>query len=412
MLALPRFLDAPRWQAWLPWLLGLVAAALAAKNLLGSYADFGIYLDVAREFRAGGVDLCRPRDASGPWVYPHAAALPFVLLDGLLGDTGARVAWSLSLGLATVWLLRSLAAAAAGVGGLRPWQWLCFGVLFQRCIAQNLTHGQLSLWVGTLVTAGIADLVRGRPTRGGVWLGLATALKVTPGLFLLALPLMGRSRAALAMALTTATVVLVLPWPFCGTAGHLRHLQDFWHTATASVTTPESSAIVQSYAGPNLNGALDYLLQPRPLDREGHTVNLFAVDDATLRGAKLLWAAALGGLLLAWFLRARALADPARLAQQAGAVVLAMNLFAPLLRVYHLAAALVPFALFCRGPASRRDVLWWLAAGGLLLAMTARQKKLLGETLWRAFDGGAFLHVAIVLLIVWSWREVRGPRAA
>ena len=91
MLALPRFLDAPRWQAWLPWLLGLVAAALAAKNLLTSYADFGIYLDVAREFRAGGVDLCRPRDASGPWVYPHVAALPFVLLDGLLGDTGARV---------------------------------------------------------------------------------------------------------------------------------------------------------------------------------------------------------------------------------------------------------------------------------------------------------------------------------
>ena len=399
-----------RWQRfehWLPWLAGAVAAGLAAKSLVGAYADLGIYLDVAREFGQGGIDIHRARPNAGPFVYPHCAALPFVLLHGLFGDAGARWAWSVSLGLATVWLLQALRQATAPLGGLRWWQWAVFGVLFQRCIAQNLTHGQLSLWVGTFVVAGSAALVRGRDGRAGLWLGLAAALKLTPGLFLLALPLMGRTRAALAMLTTIVVAVLLLPWPFCGTAEHVRHLQTLWHTIHESLTHPEQAAITQSYAGPSVAGALDYLLQARPLDQEGHTVHVLDVADGTLRAVKLGWAALLGAGLLGWFLRARRLPIAERLAHQASAVAITMSLFAPLLRVYHLAAAMLPFALFCRGPRSRRDLLWHTTAAVLLLAMTLRQRKLLGEGLWRFFDGGAFLHLGIVLLCVWLWRQCR-----
>ena len=45
--------------------LGLVAAALAAKNLLTSHGDLGIYLDIARELRVGGLDLCPARGHGG-----------------------------------------------------------------------------------------------------------------------------------------------------------------------------------------------------------------------------------------------------------------------------------------------------------------------------------------------------------
>jgi hypothetical protein len=85
-------------------------------------------------------------------------------------------------------------------------------------------------------------------------------------------------------------------------------------------------------------------------------------------------------------------------------------LFAPLLRTYHLAAAIVPFVLFCRGPRGKRDVLWLAAAAVFLFTLTLRQKKLLGETLWRTLDGGASLHLGLVLMILWLVRDAgTGP---
>ena len=404
-MPLPRRLQEHNWRRTLPWTCGIVAACIAAKNLGGG--DLAIYLDVAREFRAGGFDLCRPRAPAGPWVYPHFAALPFAALQALFGDAGVRWIWCGLLGLATALLLRSVAGAMSPWGGLRWWQWLVFGVLFQRCIAQNLTHGQLSLWVGTCVAAGVVQLQRGRDARAGVWLGMAVALKVTPLLFLLALPLMKRPRAAIFMSVTVLVATLLVPWPFCGTAEHARHLADFWRTATESVTAPERAAIVQSYAGPSVHGTLDYLLQARPFGHEGYTANIVDLSPAALRFVKLAWSALLGGLLVWWFVLARKLADPQRLVTQSAALLLALAFFAPLVRVYHLAAALVPFALFCRGPRSARDVSWWCAALATLFAMTLRQKWLLGETLWRCLDIGGLLHFAMVAMLIWLVRDTR-----
>ncbi|MBZ0154117.1 MAG: hypothetical protein K8J09_21540, partial [Planctomycetes bacterium] len=141
---------------FLPWLFGLVAFGIAQKNLIGGYGDLGIYLDVARELMAGGQELCRERPGSGPWTYPHAAALPFVGLLAAFGDAGARWVWCAGLGVATGWLVHELRRVLQVVGGLAPWQWCVCVFLFQRCIAQNLTHGQLSLWVGACVVAGTA----------------------------------------------------------------------------------------------------------------------------------------------------------------------------------------------------------------------------------------------------------------
>jgi hypothetical protein len=180
----------------------------------------------------------------------------------------------------------------------------------------------------------------------------------------------------------------------------------------ASIADPATAAITQYYAGPSVRGALDHLLQPRPTDRDGHTVNLLAVGDGTLQAVRTVWSVALAALLAAWCWRARVLPAPQRIAHQASAIAIAQCVFAPLLRTYHLAAAMVPFVLFCRGPRGPRDALWWTAAALMLVTLTVRQRNLLGETLWRAFDGGAMLHLALVLLVAWSVRDAGAARDA
>ncbi len=403
-MAIPRWLQHPRLGALVPWLLGAVAAGIAANKLVGGYADLGIYLDVAREFRAGGIDIFRDRPPAGPWAYPHFAALPFVLLQALFDEPAIRWLWSAFLGVCTAFLLTATVRALRPFGGLRWWQWTAFGLLFQRGIAQNLTHGQLSLAVGTCVALGVADLVEQRDRRAGFWLGLAAALKLTPLLFVLALPCFGRWRATAAMAATIVVLVLLLPWPVCGTDEHLRHLADLARTIR-SATVEGGATIVQAYAGPSVRGALDHLLQPRPVNAAGDTANLLAIGDTALQIARLCWSVVLAGLLGAWLLAVRRRPAAQRIALQCAAIELAMAFFAPLVRVYHLSATMLAFALFCRGPRDRRDGLWWCAAAAALFSMTLRQKNLLGETLWRAFDAGALLHLAMVLTLVWMLRE-------
>lgn len=399
------------WPAacWLPWLCGAAAFAIAARNLIGTYADLGIYLDVAREFVAGGHDLYRERHGMGPWAYPPVAALPVAALQLALGDDGARWAWCALLGLATTWIVRSLLACARETERLAWWQWLVFAVLFQRCVAQNLTHGQMSLFVAAFVAAGVADLVRGRDLRAGMWLGLATALKITPLLFLGALLPMRRLRAAAAMATAIVLAVFVAPWPIVGTVEHLRHLRDFQRTAVGIAIDDGSSSLAQAQSA-SIPGTLPFLLQARPVNADGDTVHLVDVGGDMLRVVQIAWSIAIGSLLLAWFAAARRHADAERLLQQCGAVLLAMSLFAPLLRVYHLAAALPAFLLFCRGPRHRGDGLWYATVIALLLSMTLRQKRLLGEHLWRAFDAGGLLHFALVGLIAWCAGAARQSR--
>ncbi|MCA8952481.1 MAG: DUF2029 domain-containing protein [Planctomycetes bacterium] len=401
----PRRFD---WARVLPWLCGAIGFAIAAKALAGpdKYGDLGIFLDTAREFRAGGIDLYRARAESGPWAYPHFAVLPYALLQVVLrDDLVVRWVYCALLGAGIAVILRDLLRFVQPFGGLRWWQWLGFGVLFQRCFAQNMSHGQISLFVALFVVRGTLELQRGRDLRAGVLLGIAAALKLTPLLFVVALPLMRRYRAAAAMLATVALAVFVVPWPFCGTEDHLFHLRRLWQTIQGSLAEPGSVPIVELYGGPSIRGTLDYLLQERACDAEGRTVNLVDLSDRGLLAAKLLWSAAILAVLGLWYRRAALLPDPQRLGQQCAAATLAMSFFSPVLRVYHLAAAAPAFVLYCRGPNGRRDLLWWVTSLVLLFTMTLRQHRLLGKTLWRGLEVYGVLHFALVALTVWLWRR-------
>jgi hypothetical protein len=308
------------------------------------------------------------------------------------------------MGLATAMIARDLQAGARFLGGLRWWQWLVLVFLFHRCIAQNLTHGQLSLWIGAFALRGCLRLAQRRDVAAGVWLGLA-CLKLTPLLFLAALPLMGRLRAVASCALTVAVVLVLLPWPLLGTENHLFQLRCFWHAVLEPMLGGGDLAVVNYHAGPSVAGTFDYLLQARPLDKEGRTVNLIDLSDGALRTFKLGWSLLLVSILgTAWW-RVRSITTPAAVLLRCSLVLLAMSLLAPLTRVYHLAAVMLPGLMFCTGP-RRRDWLWWLTALALAFSMPLRQKNLVGTTLWRALDDYGTLHLALVGICVWLLRNV------
>lgn len=389
-----------------PWVLlaFAIASVIALRNLLDVDADLGIYLDSAREMAQGSMDVYRSREPRGAFAYLHAALLPLVLLQALLSDTGVRIVYALGMGLATAMIAIDLRQASRLLGGLRWWQWLVLVFLFQRCIAQNLTHGQLSLWIGTFALRGALRLAQGRDVAAGVWLGLA-CMKLTPVLFLVALPVMGRLRAALSCLVTVAVLVFLLPWPLLGSEQHWFQLDCFYRAVLAPMLGGGGELAVMNYhSGASVAGVFDYLLQARPLDAEGRTINVVQVTDGTLRIVKLCWSAMILAILGMTWLRASKLPGPVATMLRCSVVLLAMSLLAPLTRVYHLAAILLPGLLFCTGP-RRRDVLWWLVALGLAFSMPLRQKKLIGETLWRTFDHYGLLHFALVGLCVWLLRN-------
>ena len=143
------------------------------------------------------------------YIYPPVFALVVAPL-AVLPDAAANVIW-LVIGQA------SLAAALVLVlRWLRPSAWaataiLCATVTFYP-VWIDAVQGQANLPILLLVTAGIAGIVRGQP-RFAAALGLAAALKLTPGILLVWLLLDRRFREAAwmtgAMAGITAAAALL-----------------------------------------------------------------------------------------------------------------------------------------------------------------------------------------------------------
>lgn len=122
----------------------------------------------------------------------------------------ACVAWSVARAQAGRWGPVALAVAAVAV----PLQ-------------TNFEHLNINALLLALVVATGADLGRGSDARAGVWVGMATALKVFPALFLAYFAYRRRWRAlgiGLAVA-TGATIAAVLPY---GLPRGIGVLQEWW----------------------------------------------------------------------------------------------------------------------------------------------------------------------------------------
>ena len=139
------------------------------------------------------------------YIYPPAFGIlvePFALLPAVL----APVAWTVFDQLALV------GALILAIRWMRPSSWAVTAIVCATATFYPLwidaVQGQANLPIVLLVTAGVAGVVRG-DSRFAIALGVAAALKLTPGILLLWLLLERRFRAAAWMLASLALVTAV-----------------------------------------------------------------------------------------------------------------------------------------------------------------------------------------------------------
>jgi alpha-1,2-mannosyltransferase len=172
--------------------------------------DLGVYLKAARALLAGG-DPYNLGD-SLPFLYPPFAAILAVPLTWL-PQTAVQIGWAMAVALTVVAILHRF--------GLTGWRLSLISAAAVRIVEpinQTVAFGQLGAFLVGLV---LLDLVPGKrvlPLRHGRrWLpegllvGVATAIKLTPGLFFVYLLAIRRFRtAAVAVATMIITALLAL----------------------------------------------------------------------------------------------------------------------------------------------------------------------------------------------------------
>ncbi|HET9647489.1 MAG TPA: glycosyltransferase 87 family protein [Microlunatus sp.] len=167
--------------------------------------DLGVYRLAGQTLLAGGDIYNLP--GSLPFLYPPFAAVLAVPL-ALLPQPWVEIGWTVAGALAMVailhrsgltgWLLSVVAAAT---------------VFLVSPVTQTLAFGQVGIFLVALVFLDLAAGPRALPGRRwlpeGVLTGIAAAVKLTPGLFLVYLLVARKWRAAIACTISGAVVTLL-----------------------------------------------------------------------------------------------------------------------------------------------------------------------------------------------------------
>ena len=194
-------------------------------------------------YRQAGLDVSHGlspyRDTGGlPFTYPPFAAFlarAFAWLPEWLGSSLFACA-----NLAAYALVVALVARRLGMPRAHLLLWLAGGLALAP-LERHLALGQVNLLLMGLVAA---DLL-GKPHRAtGVLIGLAAAIKVVPGVFVV-LPLLRGDRAAVARALGTAAALTGLAFIADPFATRLYFGSLLWDpTRVGGVTYPDNQSIV------------------------------------------------------------------------------------------------------------------------------------------------------------------------
>jgi hypothetical protein len=168
------------------WPAGLGAAILFAFSLYalqrwlerGALSDVGGYQQYAELMRGGHVPY---RDF--PFEYPPAA-LPVFLLPAYMSWSYAT-SFAILMGICGAGCLALIAAIlrSVGAGSARIWASLLLFAVSPLALG-SLFDTRFDLWPALLALAGVAALVRERPTLSGALLGLGFAAKLWPGALL------------------------------------------------------------------------------------------------------------------------------------------------------------------------------------------------------------------------------------
>ncbi|MFI5491895.1 glycosyltransferase 87 family protein [Actinoplanes sp. NPDC051859] len=302
------------------------------------YFDSGVYAGAVRYWlRDGGMiyDYLRDNTPYG-FTYPPFAALvmsPMAVLPLWLVIALASLATVVTTVLVMGWFLGPLIARR----GWTPWYALALGsclALFFEPVRETFGFGQ----VNTLLLAVVAaDVLYGRDKRwGGIGIGLATAVKLTPGIFLIYLLVTRRWRAAGTAVATAATATLTAAafWP--------NESREFW---TAALWDTNRVGNLEYVSNQSLRGFLARL----PVD---------AVESQ-------LWVVLVLAAIGLWAWRVRS-ADPLGGLALTGILGCLMS---PVTWVHHW-VWLLPALVRCVEVARTHKKIFWLGVGSYVLVCT------------------------------------------
>lgn len=270
----------------------LVIYLLVVRQAGLQHQDLGAYLGAGRDLLAG-----RPLyDAFLHHPFPDPTLRPAYIYPPVFALLVAPLALLPSAAAGAIWLLLNQAALAVAVAMVlhfrRPGRAAAVTVIAATLTFYplwiDIAQGQANLLVLLLVTAGIVGLLAGRP-RFAAALGIAAALKLTPGLLLAWLVVERRFREAAWMAsgfLAATAAGAVVRW----------HDTVVFFTQVALALAGGTAV----YANQSLDGVLKRVL----------TANAYTEPWAAISWAPLVMAVAALALLGFWLVRTRG-DDPA-----------------------------------------------------------------------------------------------------
>lgn len=368
------------------WAFFALFAAYACLVIpLGIHKGDDVVTEISQSHRLlDGLVLYNTPQTQGIWWPPFTLliVLPFAWISG----------FSLPLAKACWGALGIVALAWAVQQSGRRWGWRP-AVIALAVVAfpvhNNFHHLNLETLLLALVVAAAGDLADGRETRAGVWVGLATALKIFPGLLLPYFALR-RQWQALAAGVGTAAAVSVLPLLRYGPAGAVEGLRNF---------------ALLTLHGQNFQGGTVVGLHMQKLGRLG-----YALGGAPA-SIVLLHLLALG--LLAAILAARPPKDDAPL--EVGSVMLVAVLLTPIAWLHTFTLGYLAWvAAFAYVPAegggARRAWRWCLIAGAIYASTALTALHLPGALQLVTFHDDTI--GALVALSLLAWQRIARVRQA
>ncbi|SEG77148.1 alpha-1,2-mannosyltransferase [Nonomuraea solani] len=275
---------------WWAWAVVALAVAAAVAPLVHGWLTNPddqrlVDLDV---YRTGGqmllegrpvYDYFTPAPQLLPFTYPPVAAMLAVALAGMSWET-AQWVWTAGIYVALAVTVGFSFRQVLGRESLRKYVPWAFGLLMVACaylmpIRDQVRFGQVDI---LLVALCLADCVAKRPWwPRGFLIGLATAVKLTPGVFLIHL-LITKQWRTFFMAVFAAAVLTLLPFAVIP-----QDAADFWFSA---LLDPERLGSNAATTNQSIRGMLIRLYMPDALTTVIWAVIVAAVGWYGFRGAR------------------------------------------------------------------------------------------------------------------------------
>ncbi len=378
-------------------LTGLVLLMAAASAVLATWRDFfdlNVYFGAINYWAQGDrsiYDFVLPNSTYGFTYTPFAALVMLPL--ALVSWPVAIVATCAAIAVVTVMVVSWFIDPVARRQGWVPWY--AVGIVAACMIAfdplrETLLFGQVNMYLVALVGVDLLFLVRRGSRFAGVGIGLATALKLTPGVFLIYLLVTKRWRAALTASSAAAGATLL------GAALAPDASRVFWTDALWNTDRVGQAAYISNQS---LKGAVARLSEQEP--------------------STLLWALAVIAVLVVWAVRVRravAVGDEKTGFALTGVVTC---LISPITWIHHLVwlmpALLLLFDRSVTAESLKRQRWLWGFTLGAYAVLSSRIVWAFDEN-WTAnpmvwFVSNAYVWISLALLVALPIATASAPTA-